>query len=189
MAKKVTNETTTNETPEAGTYQMVVSKVRFAVVADEKAVGAWKTAGFHVARFYGSAEAFEAVKVQFMADCIIPAIPEAQRAALTKDLPRKGSDEFKTYEGGETAWNVAQAAKIRARAYVSTQYGRIRKYAFPPEAQESDGAQAKRTLATKIAEGLAAFIKACEKTESAPFDLPREIAALRAALAIVTATK
>ena len=66
-------------------------------------------------------------------------------------------------------------------------YSRVKKYAFPPEAAESDGAQAKRDLAMKIAEGLAGFLKACEKAESATFDLPREIAALKAALAIVTA--
>lgn len=190
MAKQTTKqiETATAPVVTLGTYQAAVSETKFAVTGDSLQSASWRAAGRACGAYWPNAEKFEAEKARFIADAIVPAIPKDQQEALAAKLPRKGTDEYNALnEKGKAAWEKAQKAKISARAYANTMFSRVKKYAFPPEKAEGEP-KARRDLAARIAEELAKLVKVCESAESAPFDLPKEIAALKAALVIVAKT-
>lgn len=166
-------------------YSAVVAAVQSAVTADQGATGKWQKVGAIVPAFFGSAEALLEVKAQFIADAILPAIDKRHAQALAKELPRKGSKEFKALdEAGVAAWEATTRAKELARATANEMFKRVIKYAFPPVKSEDEGETA--TLKTKLAKMLADAIGKCEKVEAPDFDVPATLAGLRAALAAVS---
>jgi hypothetical protein len=163
--------------------QTVIQNVQQAVRGDINAVNKWQAAGDAVRGFYGTEGAVNEVKAQFIADCIMPALDKRHAAALSRDLPRKGSAEYVAFCGahGADAWETANQAKKDARATAHTYYARVIKYAFPAEKAET----APRDLKTRLNEEIAALVKACQKAEGASFDVGATIAALNATLSII----
>jgi hypothetical protein len=74
--------------------EAVNQAVRQAVSKDNEAKGKWQAAGQAVAGSIMTAENLEAVKAQFIADAILPAIDKKHAQALAVDLPRKGSKDY-----------------------------------------------------------------------------------------------
>lgn len=189
MAKQTTKQIETTTAPMLGTYRYAVLMTTAAVTGGETNLAQWREAGRAVSacQQFPTVDALIAAKIQYTADSILPGLSEDKRAALAAKLPRKGTDEYNALnEKGKAEWAATMKAKIKARATANTYFSRVRDYAFPPEKAESEP-KAKRDLAARIAEELAKLVKVCESAESAPFDLPKEIAALKAALVIVAA--
>lgn len=169
-------------------YSAVVAAVQSAVTANEGAEGKWEKVGRIVPNFYGSAEALTETKAQFIADAIAPALPKHQKA-LTVELPRKNSKEFKALDAGAQArWETDNKAKISARATFETYFKRVLSYAFPaPKANSDDSDKSTKALETKLAALINDAIGKIEKAEAPAFDAVTALAGLRAALAAVTA--
>lgn len=167
------------------TYQAVVKSVTEAVREDDKAKGKWQTAGQTVAGFYPNREAVEAVKAQFIADAIFPALPK-HAAALAVDLPRKGSKEYNELSDvNKLKWANATQAKKDARAIAATYFVRVLDYAFPKEKIEADSTNPPKTLKTKLIETITDCIGKIEKAETPEFDAPAALTELRKALSII----
>ena len=113
----------------------MIDAVRKAVSGDILTVNKWETAGSEVVKVYPTAQALDEVKAQFIADCIIPALPNKHVVALGKDLPRKGSKEHNELVakdiGYMAKWELANQAKKDARSIAGTYYNRVKSYAFP----------------------------------------------------------
>jgi hypothetical protein len=164
------------------TYTDLVKSVATAVNTALGSVNKWNIAGRDVSAFYPNQEALEAVKAQFIADAIIPGLDKRHAAALALELPRKGSKEYNEMsEANREKWEVANQAKKDARATAHTMFTRIVSYAWPKEKTPS----APRDLKTRFNEELSALIKACEKSEDAPFDVVKVKALLENALTLV----
>ena len=161
--------------------ETVNQAVRQAVDADNKAKGKWQAAGQAVSVFYMTAENLEAVKAQFIADAILPALDKKHATALAVELPRKGSKEYNEMSDANRAkWEDANNAKKAARATCDTYFSRVVSYAFPkPKEEKSEEEQAAaNSLETKFNKVLSDLIGKCEKAENASFD----VVAVKAAL-------
>jgi hypothetical protein len=163
-------------------YQATVTACTNAVRQDINTVNKWELAGSEVRLFFGTETAMLEVKAQFIADAILPAIDKRHAKALATELPRKNSKEFNALDAGQRdTWEYVNQAKKDARATLNTYFSRIVGYAFPAEKKESETT----SLKTKIQEGIADFIKKCEKATDADFDLVATKQALQAVLTAV----
>ena len=164
------------------TYTDVVKSVSTAVNADLGSANKWTIAGRDVATFFPNQEALEAVKAQFITDAIMPGLDKRHAAALSVDLPRKGSKEYNELSDvNKSKWETANQAKKDARATAHTMFTRVMSYAWPKEKVQAEP----RTIKTRFNEELAALIKAGEKSEDAPFDMVEVLKLLNNALTIV----
>lgn len=170
-------------------YTEVAAAVKVAVRSDIQNANKWREAGIVTAKFYGSREALQDVKAQFIADAIIPALDKRHAQALAAEMPRKGSKEYNALDDGQRqAWEVLNQAKKDARAIAHTMFSRLLSYAFPIEKAEADDTPA-ASLDSKLAADLAAWVKQLEKAEDADFDIVAVSKQLKATLALVTAKK
>ena len=164
------------------TYSDTVTACTNAVRQDINTVNKWQTAGEAVRAFFGTETAMLEVKAQFIADAILPAIDKRHAKALATELCRKNSKEFLAYDMGQReTWEATNQAKKDARATCDTYFGRIVKYAFPKEKEESETI----SLKTKIQNQIADLVKKCEKSTDADFDVVATLQALNAVLTAV----
>ena len=70
-----------------GACQTTIDAVKGNINSDNK----WKVSGGAVRAFFGTEAALVEVKAQFIADAIMPALDKKYAAALSAELPRKGS--------------------------------------------------------------------------------------------------
>jgi hypothetical protein len=147
-------------------FVAMIDAVRKAVSGDILTVNKWEKAGQEVALVYPTAQSLDEVKAQFIADCIIPALPNTHSVALAKDLPRKGSKEHNELVakdiGYMAKWELANQAKKDARSVAGTYYNRVKSYAFP----EKKTAEKKDFLAK-----ISALIKEGGKITECNYDL------------------
>lgn len=163
-------------------YEVTVTACTNAVRQDINTVNKWQTAGEAVRAFFGTEAAMLEVKAQFIADAILPAIDKRHAKALATELCRKNSKEFLAYDMGQReTWEATNQAKKDARATCDTYFGRIVKYAFPKEKEESETI----SLKTKIQNQIADLVKKCEKSTDADFDVVATLQALNAVLTVV----
>ena len=172
----------TNTLTQTTGYTETVEACQKAVSQDINTVNKWVTAGLKVRQFFGSEEAINEVKAQFIADAILPSINKGLSRALETELPRKNSKEFNALdEDQRRKWEFTNQDKKDARSTLNTYFARIVKYAFPKEANESEPT----SLKTKIQVQIADLIKKCEKSTDADFDLVETTKALQAVLTLV----
>ena len=140
------------------TYTNVVTTVTNTIRADESSKQKWLAAGNTVREFFKDAEAFRAVKKQFEADAIIPALDKTTQGWLSLEIKRGDKSD---------AAEAARKNKLTARGMVASYFSRIENYAFPKPKAE-----------TKPTDEVTAIVKAAislarkgQKLESAPFDL------------------
>jgi len=165
-----------------GSYSDAVSATRAAVSNELTGVNKWQKSGSACRAHFGSENFMLEIKAQFIADAILPELDKRHAKALATELPRKNSKEFNTLDAGQRdMWEAVNQAKKDARATCDTMFSRVVKYAFPAEKKESETT----TLKTKIQEGIADFIKKCEKATDADFDLVATKQALQAVLTAV----
>ena len=163
----------------------VKKTVTTAIQAETTTARRWLTAGEVVRNAYASADALEAVRAEFLDQVIYPALGDDAVRILAAEVPRKGSKEWNGASADRQAeWSAANDAKKTVRGKGSVMFGRVVKYAFPPDESER-GPTAQRDLKTRMTEELAALIKACQKAESAPFDIGMVIGHLESALKYV----
>lgn len=145
----------------------------------------WVKAGQTVAAAYAGPEALDAIRADFLDQVIYPALGDDAVRILAAEVPRKGSTEWNSASADRQAeWTAANDAKKTVRGKGSVMYGRVVKYAWPTDATDK-GPTAPRDLKTRMNEELAALIKACQKAESAPFDVGMVIGHLESALKYV----
>ncbi|MDE2057135.1 MAG: hypothetical protein KGI88_07925 [Betaproteobacteria bacterium] len=166
-------------------FSGIVTAVKNAVSGSEKVEHAWKSAGEMVAQFYGTREAFEEVKTQFIADAIITAFSADERALVKLDLPRakKGVPDMH-----ETTRKARKAVIDKAGKY----FGRIATYAFG-KVEKSEGetegeteSAGEVTQVTKWQKALTTMLGQVEKAEGVEgVDLIKFHAQLKQALSIL----
>jgi hypothetical protein len=172
----------TNTNTQTASYELTVDACQKAVSQDINTVNKWVTAGLKVRDFFGSEEAINEVKAQFIADAILPSISKLYQKALATELPRKNSKEFNALdEGQRKMWEYTNQDKKDARATCDTYFSRIVKYAFPKDQASNEPT----SLQTKIQVQIADLIKKCEKSTDADFDLVTTIQALQNVLTVV----
>jgi hypothetical protein len=172
----------TNVNTQTASYELTVDACQKAVSQDINTVNKWVTAGLKVRDFFGSEEAINEVKAQFIADAILPSINKLLQKALATELPRKNSKEFNALdENQRKAWEYTNQDKKDARATCDTYFNRIVKYAFPKEATTNEPT----SLKTKIQVQIADLLKKCEKSTDADFDVVETTKALQAVLTLV----
>ena len=174
--------TNTKSVGTTGTYSDAVSATRAAVSNELSGVNKWQKSGVACRMHFGTESAMLEIKAQFIADAILPELDKKHAKALSIELVRKNSKEFNAYdEGMRAVWEHQNQAKKDARATCDTMFSRVVRYAFPKEKTESESV----SLKTKIQEGIADFIKKCEKATDADFDLVATKQALQAVLTAV----
>lgn len=158
-----------------------------AAVSGEIAVGnKWQKAGNAIRAEFATAAGLDAVRPAFIEQVIIPALGKDAVAVMAVELPRKNSTDYAERCARDATyaaqWQTANEAKKTVRGTASVMYGRVRKYAY---GADDKGPSEPRDLKTRLNEELAALVKACQKAESASFDIGATIRALEATLAVV----
>jgi hypothetical protein len=151
-----------------------------AIRADVKTEGKWKQAAADIAGDYVSAEAFTAIKDEYLDEVVYPAMGDDAVRIMRAEVPRSNSKAFKgAGETQQAAWLELGKAKVSTRGKGSSYFARVRKYAFggDDEAEgEAEGeGEAERTLRAKVNEGVAALIKLCQKADPAKIKIDCDI--------------
>ena len=164
------------------TYTEVCTTVKAAITATEATNAKWDTVGKNILAFYDSPDALKAVKAQFCADAIVPALARKHRDALELNIPRKGSkDDTEPAKNAE-----ARAAKKDATATRDTMFMYALKKAWPEYGKSDDAAESEDTPdatdSDKIRKALTELIAKVQKKESLDFDSAAAVKNLQAAL-------
>ena len=157
------------------TYKQTVTATIEALRASENAENKLKQAGENVASFYVTQEAFRAVKKQFSADAIIPALDKKYQAYLAIEIERGDKSEQA---------EVNRKNKATARGFVASYLSKIESHAFPKAKAEP----VTREACMAFAEDLIKLAKKGQKLESAPFNLVKVMGFLNSALKEVGVT-
>ena len=151
------------------TYQATVASTIDALKMAGLSENRLANAGANVRAFYGTPEAFMAVRKQFEADAIVPALEAKHRTALAVDIPRG--------EKSATA-DAAREAKKTARGFVSSYFSKIKAHAFPTPKAEPEP----REPSLAFVEDLIKLAKKGQKLEGAEFNLIKVMGFLNGAL-------
>ena len=167
---------------------MIQSNIKKAVTDAIRAEGTvakkWAEVGSVVRGEYDTRESFEAIRAEFLDEVIYPAMGDETIRIMRAELPRKGSKDWNAASAEQqAAWSQLNEAKKTQRGKGSVFFGRVAEYAFPSDKEK--GPTQSRDLKTRLNEELAARVKACQKAESASFDIGATIRALEATLAVV----
>lgn len=156
-----------------------------AISIEGKAARKWLDAGTTVRAEYESREALEAIRAEFLAEVIYPAMGDDAVRTMKAELPRKGSKEWTGASPAlQAEWSAQNDAKKAVRGKGSVYFGRVLDYAFPED--EAGEPTAPRDLKTRCLEELTALIKAVQKAPSIPFDGAAFIAACEAGIKVAS---
>jgi hypothetical protein len=155
--------------------------IRSSVTTERK----WLELGELVKTEYHTAEAFTAIKDEYLDDVVYPAMGDEAVRVMRAEIPRTNSKEFIGASATQQAtWVADGKAKVSVRGMGSSYFARVRKYAFPPvkveeEAEAEGEAEATpegRTVdATYCMERTTQCIKRLQKSEAPPKHLKRLI--------------
>lgn len=157
-------------------YQQLVAATKVAVESSGATQGKWVTVGKAASSYFESEAALVAVKVQFCADAIVPAMKAEHREALLADIPRKGTEE---YNAAAAKWDALKATRKAATATRDTYFANVVKYAWPKEKV----APSPKAIEVFVREHLEAIRNKLEKAEAAEFDIVKMQKHIEAALA------
>jgi len=117
-----------------------------AIQSELKSSKKWKEAGAVIAAEYENAEAFTAIKDEYLDEVVYPAMGDEALRIMRAELPRKGSKEWNAAsETQQAAWAALNTAKIGVRGSANSLFARVRdRYAFP-KSSDDKGADQKRT--------------------------------------------
>jgi len=149
--------------------------VKVAISASVASDNKWQQLGTVVLDHYGTREALETIRAEFIVGAIVPAVPAKTRQALMQDIPRKvahADDEF----GG------ARKEKEVARAYVHEMYKRVLQYAFPQDGTSKGPQESSKDACLKIVEKLTAILNLAQR-ETLRVDAVKGCALLSATIA------
>ena len=111
------------------TYTQVTTATIDALKSSAQSENKLSNAGAIVRAFYGTPEAFMAVRKQFEADAIIPALDAKHRANLAVEIARGDKTEQA---------DVMRKAKATARGFVASYFSKIKAHAFPTPKAEAE---------------------------------------------------
>ena len=151
------------------TYKATVASTIDALQSTAQSENKLANAGANVRAFYGTPEAFLAVRKQFEADAIIPALDVKHRTALAVEIPRG--------EKSATA-DAAREAKATARGFVASYFSKIKAHAFPTPKAETEP----REPSLAFVEDLIKLAKKGQKLEGAEFNLIKVMGFINGAL-------
>ena len=188
-----------------------IDALHTAIDAESATRGKWLEAAPVVRAWFGKGlEQWRADKAGIIGTLIVPALPQEQQTALLRDLPRKGTKAYDEYvaSNGAAQFDTFMSAKIVARSYANTMFGRVTEYAFAAEieaekaikkaasikASEGDDSDEGDEIATgklasnkaKLMADLSNWVKRLQKSEGEDFDINATISSLQATLAILT---
>jgi hypothetical protein len=147
------------------TYQATVASTIDALKSTALSENRLANAGANVRAFYGTAEAFLAVRKQFEADAIIPALETKHRASLAFEIKRGDKSEQA---------EIMRKAKTTARGFVASYFSKIKAHAFPtakPEAEELSEEQKQANALLSYKQQAIAQAKRTQKLENADFNI------------------
>jgi hypothetical protein len=150
-------------------YSLVVSTTTDALKASNNAENKLKQAGQVVRDFYVTPEALRAVKKQFEADAIIPALDKKYQAYLALEIERGDKSEQA---------EVNRKNKATARGFIASYFSKIEAHAFPKEKTETPP----REPSMAFIEDAIKLAKKGQKLENAPFNLLKVMAHMNAML-------
>lgn len=154
-----------------------------AIKAEGTVARKWAECGAAIRAEYASREAVEAVRAELLDEVVYPAMGDEAVRIIRAEVPRKGSKDWTAASAEQqAAWAQLNDAKKTVRGKGSVYVGRAIEYAYP---SDDKGPSEPRDLKTRLNEELAALVKACQKAESASFDIGATIRALEATLAVV----
>lgn len=156
-------------TQTTASYSATVTATIEALKASTNADNKLQQAGLKVREFFGTKEALRAVKKQYEADAIIPALDKKYIAYLHLDIARGDKSEQ-----AETN----RKNKATARGFVSSYFSKIESHAFPSEKKEATP----REPVMAFIEDFIKVAKKGQKLESAPFNLVKVMALMNATL-------
>ena len=158
------------------TYSPMTALTIEALRASTNAENKLKLAGEAVAAFYTSADNFRAVKKQFEADAIIPALDKKYQGYLNLVIERGDKSEQA---------EVNRKNKATARGFVASYFSKIEKHAFPATPKESTP----REPSLAFVEDLIKLAKKGQKLETAPYNLLKVMGYLNSALKEIGVTE
>lgn len=204
--------TKTQIAKQAQELSRAINALHTAIDAESATRGKWLEAAPVVrAWFWYGLEQWREDKAGIISKLIVPALPQEQQTALLRDLPRKGTKAYDEYvaSNGAAQFDTFMSAKIVARSYANTMFGRVTEYAFAAEIEvEKVAKKATPSEAIEASEGddidgevkvdktatnkgrlmadLSNWVKRLQKSEGEDFDINATITALQATLAILT---
>ena len=136
-----------------------------ALSIEKKGERKWLELGNEVRAEYVSAEAFTAVKVEFLDEVVFPAMGDDAVRVMRAEIPRKGTKAWnEATESQRSEWKELKDRRATVNGAASSYFARVRdKYAFPSD--EGNGTPEPRNLKTRTNEELAALVKAHERSE------------------------
>jgi hypothetical protein len=110
--------------------------IRSQATTDKK----WLEVGSVVKSEYANAEAFTAIKDEFLDDVVYPAMGDDAVRIMRAEIPRTNTKEFKGASATQQAeWIAGGKAKVSVRGKGNSYFARIRDvYAFPTVKDESE---------------------------------------------------
>ena len=150
--------------------------IRSQATTDKK----WLEVGAVVKSEYASADAFTAIKDEFLDEVIYPAMGDEAVRVMRAEVPRKDTKEFIGASATQqAAWVAAGKAKISVRGKGNSFFSRIRdRYAFPTAKDDDEKADTEQKAtddATYCTERTTQCIKRLQKSEAPPKHLKRLI--------------
>lgn len=152
--------------------------IRSQATTDKK----WLEVGSVVKSEYASADAFTAIKDEFLDEVIYPAMGDEAVRVMRAIVPRSNSKEFIGASATQqAAWVAAGKAKVSVRGKGSSYFARIRDiYAFPTVKDESED-EAKETTPesnqVKLLKKATELLAALQKDEAPTYKHREAIAA------------
>jgi hypothetical protein len=114
-----------------------------AITSTAKAEKKWVLVGEAVRTDYADKAALDAVRAEFLAEVIYPAMGEEAVRVIEAVIPAKN---HKDYIGASTEmraqWDSMSEAKKDVRGKGSVNFGRVSRYAFPQSTTEAESAEA-----------------------------------------------
>ena len=151
------------------TYTQVTSATIDALKSTAQSENKLQKAGEIVREFYKTPEAFLAVRKQFEADAVIPALETKHRASLAFEIKRGDKSEQA---------EIMRKAKTTARGFVASYFSKIKAHAFPTPKAEAEP----REPSLAFVEDLIKLAKKGQKLEGAEFNLLKVMGFINGAL-------
>jgi hypothetical protein len=144
------------------TYTQVTSTTIDALKSTAQSENKLAKAGEIVREFFKTPEAFMAVRKQFEADAVIPALETKHRASLAFEIKRGDKSEQA---------EIMRKAKTTARGFVASYFSKIKAHAFPtakPEAEELSEEQKQNAENMAFVKNAIALARKGQKLENPP---------------------
>jgi len=174
--------------------QRIVSATLDAFATLDKAENKFVKLGEIVAAEYAGPDKFEAIKADYIAEAILPAMGAEAQKIMGAELLRKGTPAYLEKCAADPTYKEQHAAmskaKIVTRATADKNYRRVRDYADrvwnPPVESEGEGANPTTTKQAKLLKKAVELLTALQKDEQPTYKHKDAIAAAQLVVKALT---